>query len=112
LYFNPRSQCRERPDDYEIEVTLEPFQSTLSIQRATIYCTGSTVFDAISIHAPRQGNDIENKKYLRFREISIHTPYVGSDAVERPDVGLQIILIHTPNERSDCDAFAGMAFPT
>ena len=55
----------------------------------------------ISIHAPREGSDI-NRNFLHFKKIiSIHAPREGSDLLKRHRKADEEISIHAPREGSD-----------
>ena len=56
----------------------------------------------ISIHAPREGSDVDDYQFVRLWNISIHAPREGSDHLFLGDVlGGQKISIHAPREGSD-----------
>ena len=56
----------------------------------------------ISIHAPREGSDVDPVPCHRWAIISIHAPREGSDVrrLERQRPG-ETISIHAPREGSD-----------
>ena len=102
-HFNPRSPRGERlaglslragssrfqstlpvgGSDHSVIVKLHKtirFQSTLPVGGATVRRRENPAAQAISIHAPRGGSDLENdKKRLNTLSISIHAPRGGSD---------------------------------
>ena len=56
----------------------------------------------ISIHAPREGSDLNKLVSTSLRSISIHAPREGSDlALAGHDVIGFVISIHAPREGSD-----------
>ncbi len=102
LYFNPRSPRGERHQTRGIRVRPHQFQSTLPARGATLVVLIVMVIDkyfnprsprgerhgkhglaatgqAISIHAPREGSDLNDIYYITSGSISIHAPREGSD---------------------------------
>ena len=64
----------------------------------------SLAWDAmnISIHAPREGGDIDIDDLQECMDISIHAPREGGDvAVDMPAGGGGDISIHAPREGGD-----------
>ena len=55
------------------------FQSTLPVRGATHIGGPGLVVEFISIHAPREGSDLDNRGTLEEIPISIHAPREGSD---------------------------------
>ena len=111
-YFNPRSPCGERHENYYGDLKLSKFQSTLPVWGATVWSQPLPVVRGISIHAPRVGSDVRDaltylqdlafqstlpvwgatrlfRRGLHRRGISIHAPRVGSDA---SDAALWVLL--------------------
>ena len=77
------------------------FQSTLPVRGATPGTDQRTGQRQISIHAPREGSDLEEVEGLLFQAISIHAPREGSDGIRyRRQAGANI-SIHAPREGSD-----------
>ena len=77
------------------------FQSTLPVRGATHGPAASRRCRIISIHAPREGSDIETGYVAFLPSISIHAPREGSDA-DKHYMTLNItISIHAPREGSD-----------
>ena len=79
------------------------FQSTLPVWGATL---GSPMrkpcFLSISIHAPRVGSDLANRRFVSYGGISIHAPRVGSDlGLTTPKQIRFLISIHAPRVGSD-----------
>ena len=56
---------------------------------------------AISIHAPREGSDVNSAAGSKSGSISIHAPREGSDLSLRSVGTLKPISIHAPREGSD-----------
>ena len=57
---------------------------------------------AISIHAPREGSDLHRlARHPVFRDISIHAPREGSDLFQQLRQPQAHISIHAPREGSD-----------
>ena len=61
-----------------------------------IYDTDDAVWTEISIHAPREGSDVQSIRRVLLRGISIHAPREGSDLSET----LSLLGIHHFNPRS------------
>ena len=102
-HFYPRSPRGERLSS-PVSASSVPrvFLSTLPARGAT---DGGVRFPgqlAISIHAPREGSDVQSIKDAQTAAISIHAPREGSDLRhrhgKRPERG---ISIHAPREGSD-----------
>ena len=60
-------------------VLWEEFQSTLPVRGATKPGIQRIRIKGISIHAPREGSDIDRGRTDGLQEISIHAPREGSD---------------------------------
>ena len=56
---------------------------------------------AISIHAPREGGDLQTNFYGQSVYISIHAPREGGDFVWQEDGANDVISIHAPREGGD-----------
>ena len=112
------------------------FLSTLPVRGATQRAARRSQNQTISIHAPREGSDLQQRdaeqtvrlisihapregsdwcrlhKYTTLFPISIHAPREGSDATLRYLAEQQgFISIHAPREGSDCDRFSGPCIP-
>ena len=103
-HFYPRSPRGERPYDRRGLIPLdEGFLSTLPARGATYQSRNRPIRKTISIHAPREGSDLEKRVMRPLLIISIHAPREGSD--QPPPFGLdgvrQRISIHAPREGSD-----------
>ena len=59
----------------------EPFQSTPPARGATIKKHLPAIYGDISIHAPREGGDIDIPNYQTNDSISIHAPREGGDDI-------------------------------
>ena len=59
------------------------FQSTHPVRGATAIHTGHTGVLLISIHAPREGCDVERFLPVARHQISIHAPREGCDTTRR-----------------------------
>ena len=57
----------------------EPFQSTLPVRGATFASDSVKSDGGISIHAPREGSDVQTHLRRCHSSISIHAPREGSD---------------------------------
>ena len=80
-YFNPRSQCRERPGRPLLLTSTTLFQSTLPMQGATSNSNHHRAQHPISIHAPNAGSDLLIAVVVLVRGgISIHAPNAGSNS--------------------------------
>ena len=80
-HFNPRSPCGERPESEYGSITARIFQSTLPVRGATLQPLPESSQPCISIHAPRAGSDVADRRDLQIQKISIHAPRAGSDMV-------------------------------
>ncbi len=58
---------------------INPFQSTLSVRRATCRKIENRYYDRISIHALRKESDLRYHLYITTRIISIHALRKESD---------------------------------
>ena len=63
--------------------------------------TSTVGSDPISIHAPREGSDVQRRRAALHDPISIHAPREGSDAGILFEQLLDLISIHAPREGSD-----------
>ena len=100
--FNPRPPRGERHDVAIVLVAHPKFQSTPPARGATLYARQHLRCCKISIHAPREGSDL-NRCCFGFNGvvISIHAPREGSDA-NATKTTLEVgISIHAPREGSD-----------
>ena len=80
-YFNPRSPCGERPANISATVLPVPFQSTLSLRRATYDGDPNEDGCEISIHALLAESDAEQFALPDERVfISIHALLAESDS--------------------------------
>ena len=77
------------------------FQSTLPVRGATYGQYDLLIIHQISIHAPREGSDLDFEVILMSCYISIHAPREGSDPKVLRLVDLYKISIHAPREGSD-----------
>ena len=78
--FNPRSPCGERHIEVDDARGVNPFQSTLSLRRATTLVTLSTLQIFISIHALLAESDLRGDSMQRENiPISIHALLAESD---------------------------------
>ena len=55
----------------------------------------------ISIHVPREGDDLMAAQSLKNRSISIHVPREGDDWADRMLLEYETISIHVPREGDD-----------
>ena len=79
--FNPRSPRGERLIHLLPSCVRILFQSTLPARGATICCLVASLSVSISIHAPREGSDLDSIAVNVFSfYISIHAPREGSDS--------------------------------
>ena len=83
LYFYPRSPRGERPVVSSPRIRASLFLSTLPARGATLRHRQGQHRPSISIHAPREGSDLEDfkQRYKETLEISIHAPREGSDGI-------------------------------
>ena len=81
------------------------FQSTLPVRGATCHLAPRFTIPWISIHAPREGSDLETA-YPQFyaKKFQSTLPVRGATAVSRPPHGGRDISIHAPREGSDDQA--------
>ena len=80
INFNPRSPRGERRPSIGIIGRYCRFQSTLPARGATPPYIRIDPQAGISIHAPREGSDVEQFLRPQRLKISIHAPREGSDA--------------------------------
>ena len=85
------------------------FQSTPPVKAATLCICGVARAARISIHAAREGGDLEELGLAYdFDEISIHAAREGGDILVAALVNRQAISIHAAREGGDS---SGMSFP-
>ena len=78
------------------------FQSTPPARGATSgWITGTASGLGISIHAPREGGDMERSVIIGLTRISIHAPREGGDNYHTDGSEEQRISIHAPREGGD-----------
>ena len=78
------------------------FLSTLPARGATHRPSAAYLGVTISIHAPREGSDLDGRCRPVGLLISIHAPREGSDGINvDADVVVVVISIHAPREGSD-----------
>ena len=82
---------------------VQVFQSTPPARGATRRSSGDRLMTKeISIHAPREGGDVNPRWTGRRMPISIHAPREGGDeAMKAGRRGYTIISIHAPREGGD-----------
>ena len=77
-------------------------QSTPPARGATSgWITGTASGLGISIHAPREGGDMERSVIIGLTRISIHAPREGGDNYHTDGSEEQRISIHAPREGGD-----------
>ena len=81
---------------------LRLFQSTPPVKAATRNEKERTPFTDISIHAAREGGDVNNMKNIHEIAISIHAAREGGDDFHLFAVVHQDISIHAAREGGDC----------
>ena len=64
----------------------------------------------ISIHAPHEGCDREQRKKAGEILISIHAPHEGCDREQRKKAGEILISIHAPHEGCDRKTYGGIGY--
>ena len=101
-YFYPRSPRGERPYIRRHEAAPATFLSTLPARGATSLTLLPIGKQMISIHAPREGSDMQAPDLRKELEISIHAPREGSDYNVLWPILINNISIHAPREGSDC----------
>ena len=103
VHFNPRSPRGERQYGKGVRVEAKEFQSTLPARGATddaVACAPAV--RRISIHAPREGSDIDRVDIERRVSVFQSTlPARGATAGASGLGGLWPISIHAPREGSD-----------
>ena len=100
--FNPRPPRGGRPDDGKTQGADQLFQSTPPARGATLAAFLGRLFGRISIHAPREGGDLELGIVGRsVKVISIHAPREGGDEVTPMVQTVGLISIHAPREGGD-----------
>ena len=100
--FNPRSPRGERQRLTNTGIAPPSFQSTLPVGGATFERCWIDFKVDISIHAPREGSDVNAiKEQWRYIFISIHAPREGSDYFFLYFSFQFAISIHAPREGSD-----------
>ena len=78
------------------------FQSTPPARGATAPVDLSIAKAGISIHAPREGGDLQATLNLyKQHQISIHAPREGGDIRDTSPIADQRISIHAPREGGD-----------
>ena len=83
------------------DATYTAFQSTLPVRGATTWYLLPAQDTKISIHAPREGSDLQALYEAADDEISIHAPREGSDRGAGRLALAVPISIHAPREGSD-----------
>ena len=73
----------------------------------------SLAWDAmnISIHAPREGGDIDIDDLQECMDISIHAPREGGDDVYAQIMAKLNISIHAPREGGDSNLLVALLYP-
>ena len=100
-YFNPRSQCRERPLLYGMTGNVRKFQSTFPMQGTTIIYMSNDWDLGFQSTFPMQGTTYTKRITKRGCNISIHVPNVGNDPVVGHVYDIVAISIHVPNVGND-----------
>ena len=98
--FNPRPPRGGRPDDGKTQGADQLFQSTPPARGATLAAFLGRLFGRISIHAPREGGDLELGIVGRsVKVISIHAPREGGDDCQKQTAFRVFIFQSTPPAR-------------
>ena len=83
------------------------FQSTHPVRGATDAIRHVGALDVISIHAPREGCDLDVNYIINYANISIHAPREGCDLPSLGWFGYWLVIsIHAPREGCDSKTFA------
>ena len=78
------------------------FLSTLPVRGATLLQTTAAQVKPISIHAPREGSDLQNSQWEFANAIFLSTlPVRGATAAAKIAVAAPTMSIHAPREGSD-----------
>ena len=102
LHFYPRPPRGGRRSTGRTPRLLHPFLSTSPARGTTIFASVDVQAQAISIHVPREGDDVRHHAGRPGDSISIHVPREGDDRSRERGCCNGQISIHVPREGDDC----------